>query len=157
MGHGPARELSSGVTRELVLSPELTARLDVALEKLDRMDPKFKGARDEERFAQITKTWHRLCAEIDGHLRHVAKLLISTHQLALEVGSEGGSINAKPFMEENGGALERLYFKLQDNGIVVVCGPRTLTTQSLKDVTYEWVEEVVVEWTVNCVENPRKR
>lgn len=153
MGHGASRELTQGVARELVLSDELTAKLTAALEKLDRIDPKFKSARDEERFAQITKTWHRLCAEIDGHLRSVAKLLIHTHQLALEVGSEGGSINAKPFIDENGGSLERLYFKLHENAIVVVSGQRTILTASLKDVSYEWVENAVVEWAVNTIES----
>ena len=157
MGHGPARELSQGSTRDLSLSPELSAKLGPALARLDAADARFKGARDEERFAQMSKAWQRLCTEIDGHLRHVAKVLLHHHQFALEVGSEGGSVNAKPFMEENGGALERLYFKLKDGVAVAVVGDRTLSTTTLAEVSYEWVESAVVDWAVIAVENPKKR
>lgn len=153
MGHGPARELSRGDEREVELNPELASRLDAALERLDRLDGKFRAAREEERFAQSSKLWHRTCAELDEHLRTLGKVLIRTHQLNLDIGCEGGGVKAMPWMEEMGQAFDRLLFKLDGNEVVAFSGSRTLLRGPVRSLTYEWVERAVAEWVVASVEH----
>ena len=156
MGHG-SRELSTGDTVEIpVLGPEHTTKLDAALGALDKLDQRFKEQRDEERISQLTKAWHRLGAEIDGHLRIIAKSVIASHQISLDVGSEGGGIKARPWLEETGGALERLYFGLVDGQMVASVGGRQLGTTSLKQVDYAWLEQMAVDWIVDSVANRQK-
>lgn len=155
MGHGPARELARAEDKEVELNAELSARLDVALARLDKLDARFRAAREEERFAQNTKIWNRLCAEIDGHLRTMAKVLFTSHQLNLDIGSDGGGMKARPWMEEMGQTFERLWFKLDGGQVVASSGARTIATAKLKEITYAWVERAVVDWVVGSAEQKR--
>ncbi|MEQ1570144.1 MAG: hypothetical protein ABMA64_31210, partial [Myxococcota bacterium] len=148
MGKGGARELQSGNQEVAPIRPELAARLEQALGVLDQLNPTFKSGRDEERYAQTTKAWHRVCAEVDHHLRTLGKALVESHQLSLDIGSDGGGVNAKPWIEEIGGSLDRLWFKLDGAKVVAFFGQRGLGEASLYDLTYEWVEQMVVEWVV---------
>jgi hypothetical protein len=134
---------------------DLSARLDAALEKVDKRDQKFKAARDEERFAQTSKAWNRLCAEIDAHLRAVAKAVVQSHQLNLDIGCDGGGINAKPWIEEMGGVLERLSYKVDDRSIVAFTKRAVIATIPIKGgVSYDWIEGTVVDWVVSCSDAP---
>jgi hypothetical protein len=155
VGHGPARELSGGESKVVELNPELSSKLDTALERLDRLNAKFKAARDEERFAQSSKAWNRVCGEIDGYLRSVAKALIESHQLNLDIGSEGGGVKAKPYLEEMTQVFERLYFRLDGDQAIASFGTRTVATTRIKELDYAWVEKAVVDWVVMSVEGKR--
>jgi hypothetical protein len=137
------------------LTPELSSKLDVALEKLDKVNAKFKAARDEERFAQSSKSWNAVCGEIDTHLRNVAKTLILSHQLNLDIGSEGGGVKAKPWIEEMSQVFERLYFRLEGDQAVAFYGSRTVATTRIKEIDYTWIERAVVDWVVMSVEQRR--
>lgn len=140
-------------TPERPMSDALSAKLDSALEKVDKRNPKFKAARDEERFSQTSKAWNRLCTEIEQHLRAVAKALVQSHQLNLDIGSEGGGINAKPWIEEMSGVLERLSFKIDNRAIVATTQRGVIGMTPLKDgITYDWIEGMVVEWVLACAE-----
>lgn len=157
MGHGPSRELAQGNDREIPPpSPELLAKLDEALGTLDRLDERFKAQRDDERSSQLTKAWHRLGSRIDEELRSLAKVLIASHQISLDVGSEGGGVKARPWMEETGGSLERLYFSLVDGKVVAQVGKVQLGVTGLDEVDHAWLEKIVVEWIVASVELRRK-
>ncbi|MEQ1505439.1 MAG: hypothetical protein ABMB14_24620 [Myxococcota bacterium] len=151
MGHGPARELAGPESNVVELDPGLAAILDTALDKLDRVDPKFKATRDEERYAQTTKAWHRSCAELDAHLRLVGKVLFTSHQLNLDIGSEGGGVKARPWIDEMNKVFERLWFVLEGTEVVATSGGATIARAKLKDVSYGWVERAVVDWVVGVV------
>jgi hypothetical protein len=153
VGKGASRELSQAEDVEVPLNEALSARLDAALERLDAIEPKFKAARDEERFAQSSKLWHRACAEMDVHLRTVAKVLIRTHQLNFDVGSEGGGVKASPWIEEMGSVFPRLYFRLDGFQVLAVSDGRTLATIRLQNLAYEFVEQAVVEWVAASVDD----
>jgi hypothetical protein len=155
VGHGPARELASNDQELVELDTEQAARLDAALERIDRISAKFKAARDEERTSQTTKLWHRRCAEIDAHLRAMAKVLIGSHQLNLDIGSDGGGLKARPWMEEMGQTFERLWFKVEGTNVVATSGSRTIATTRVKDIDYAWVAQVVVDWVVGAAEQRR--
>lgn len=155
MGLGHGRELAHAEDVDATLNEELSRRLDAALDRLDRMDPKFKAARDEERFAQSSKQWHRICGELDQHLRAIAKVLIRTHQLNLDIGCEGGGPKAMPWMEEMGQVIERLTFRLENGEAVAEVGRQRLTSAKLRDVSYAFVEQAVAEWVVASVERKR--
>jgi hypothetical protein len=155
VGHGPARTLSGGEDKLVELSPELSSKLDVALEKLDKLNAKFKAARDEERFAQSSKIWNKTCGEIDGHLRNVAKTLVLSHQLNLDIGSDGGGVKAKPWIEEMSQVFERLFFRLEGDQVIASFGSRTVATARIKDMSYSFVEQAVVDWVVMSIEQRR--
>jgi hypothetical protein len=157
VGHGASRELGGGEVEVPALGPEHASKLDAALGSLDGLDPRFKEQRDEERTSQLTKAWHRLGSQIDADLRLIAKSVIASHQISLDVGSEGGGIKARPWMEETGGALERLYLGLDADGrMLASVGGRTLGTCTLPEVNYAWLEQVVVDWIVDCVRTKQK-
>lgn len=153
MGHGPSRELAGGEEREIPRpGDELIAKLDVALATLDRLDPRFKTQRDDEKLSQMSKAWHKLGSEMDGHLRIIAKAIIASHQISLDVGSEGGGPKARPFVEETGGALERVYFSLADGKVTANVGQKQLGVVRIDEVDYAWLERMVVDWIVAAVE-----
>lgn len=155
MGHGAARELAQGDAGGRELEPELVAMLDAALEKLDAKDEKFKAARDEERFAQRSKLWHKACGELDVHLRGVANVLIKTHQLNLDIGNEGGGLKSTPWIEEMAGVLPRLCFSLDGTTVVASCGGQALASASVQQANYAFVERAVVAWVVAIAEKKR--
>lgn len=147
MGHGPARELSSESTEVRPLNPALAPKLTAALAKLDAVNSEFKQRRDDERLAQLVKSWNKTCREIDEHLRAIAKTLVASHQLSLDIGSDGGGYATKPFIEEMREMFPKLQFKLnEDSTIDVVCAGDLIGKGSVAGVCYEWIEEMVVEW-----------
>lgn len=153
MGHGPARTLATGDDTEIPLDPGVASRLDEALARLDALDAKFRMGRDEERFALATKLWHRACAELDTHLRTLAKVLIRTHQLNLDIGCEGGGVKAMPWFEEMGQTFERLSFKLENLQVVAFSGREVLGSVAVSAMTYAWIEQMAGEWIVRAVAN----
>lgn len=152
MGHGAPRELEQNDEPERSLDPAVHAELSRALDKMDRSNPAFKASRDEERGAQIVKLWNRTCKEIDAHLRALARVLINSHQLSLDMGSDGGGRGTKPWLEETSMAFDRLVFRLEDGTVLATTGDRVLTRGSIDDVSYEWIEAAVVAWVVSSVE-----
>lgn len=157
MGSGPARELGGPGGPVKALSPTLAARLTAAVQRLDKLDPQFKQARDDERMGQLAKAWGGACTEIDAHLRAVAQVLIFSHQISLDMGSEGGGRGAMPWIEETGYKFKRLYFRLEDDGTVVaVAADRTIASApDLAAISYDWVEQTVVDWVVSSIETIR--
>ena len=139
MGSGAARELEAKVSSDRSMDPELSARLRSALEKLDKMDPDFKAGRDDERTQQLTKAWKGKCKEIDGMLRELGHVLINTHQVALDVGSDGGGRDTRPFFEDLAGKFPKLDFRLQGDKVVAVCNNRGIcllyTSPSPRDLS----------------------
>lgn len=148
MGKGAVREAVQDNREIIPLNTERATRLSAALEKLDRIKPAFKSARDEERYAQMSKTWHRLCSEMDGNLRLINKGLHQSHQLSLDVGSDGGGINTKPFVEEIANTFERIVFRLEGTRVLAVSGGQILLEGPPEDVNYEWLERALIEWIV---------
>ena len=134
------------------LAAEVSARLGAALEQMDHLDPQFKANRDEERNMQMVKIWNRTCSTIDGHLRALAKVLINSHQLSLDMGSDGGGRSTKPWLEETSMRFERLVFRLEGQQVVVTSGDRAIGRGSIDDVSYDWIEEMVVAWVIGAVE-----
>lgn len=147
MGHGPARELSTESGEIPDLRPELAAKLSAALDKLDAVNADFKQKRDDERLAQLVKSWNKTCREIDDHLRLVAKVLIASHQLSLDIGSDGGGFTTKPFLEEMRDIFPKLQFRLNEDGTVdAVCAGEHLGKRKVADIDYAWIEEMAVDW-----------
>lgn len=153
MGGGAPRELSKQFsTREL--DPDIEKRLAVALGKLDGLDEKFKMAREDEFNAQMTKKWMDVNIVLCDHLREVGHVMINALQIALESGSEGGGTDATPWVEEGGGALPRLEFRLMDNKVTAVSDNKVLATcVPDRNLPYEWVERVVAKWILYSVKS----
>jgi len=123
------------------------------MQRLDAMDGAFKEARDEERFMQRVKAWNATCKEIDAHLRTIAKVLINAHQFSLDIGSEGGGKNTRPWLEEVGMTIPRFYLQLEEDGsVTATCDGRKISSCGLHEVDYPWVERAVVEWAVSEAE-----
>ncbi|HHO50156.1 MAG TPA: hypothetical protein ENK18_04600 [Deltaproteobacteria bacterium] len=152
LGLGASRELKQQDRPQRPLEPELHERLTTALDKLDQLNPAFKASRDEERGAQMVKLWNRTCKDIDAHLRTLAKVLIDSHQLSLDMGSDGGGRGTRPWLEETSMAFQRLIFRLEDETVLATTGDRILARGSLDEVTYDWVQSAVVAWVVTSVE-----
>jgi len=148
MGHGAARELATETGPLKPLPEALSAKVGEALAKMDAHDEGFKERRDDERYTQNVKKWGRVAKGMDAHLRTIAKVLIDEHQLSLDIGSDGGGANTRPFLEESSLAFERLYFKLKD-GVEVHA---TYKDESFMQGTtedaqsYEWIEEAACKW-----------
>ncbi len=153
MGHGPARELGGDTGPLKDLNPELAKRLTAALDRMDTVDAEFKKSRDDERLAQLVKAWNKICREIDGYLRDMAKVLIASHQISLDIGSDGGGIATKPFMEDMRLKFPKLQFKLNEDGIVeAVAGDMKYGRIPVNDIDYEWVEKMCCEWVIASAE-----
>jgi len=152
MGHGPARELQTATEEPPELDPAIAKRMAEALNKLDALDPEFKASRDEERDAQMSKNWGRKCKDINDHLRTVARVLIRSHQVGLDNGSFGGGRQTQPWIEETQGKLGRLMFQLAGDEVQVVSGEKLLGRGTLDEVTYDWIERMVVKWVILAAE-----
>ena len=149
MGSGGSRELSSESKTDRVLSTDLSEKLTKALAKLDDASPEFKESRAAEKHAQEVKTWHKVGQAIVDHLREVGKVLIASHQLSLDMGSEGGGAGMRPWVDEIGGArFDRLTFEMRDGRVSAKLGSMPLSRIALSEVDYEWVELMVVEWAI---------
>jgi hypothetical protein len=152
VGHGPARTLGQETQPDIELAPAHVERLDVALRRIDEVDEKFRAGREEERFAQSSKLWQAKCAEIDEHLRALAKVLIKSHQLNLDIGVDGGSVKARPWISEMSGVLDRLWFRLEDSQAIATWKDVQIASVAARDLSYAWVESAVVEWVVKVAE-----
>ena len=147
MGHGPARELESEAGPLPTLDPALAAKLTAVLDALDARDPEFKAARDEERLGLLIKQWNGTCREMDGYLRTIGKVLVQTHQLNLDIGSDGGGLAQKPFIEDLRMKFKKLQFKLDNDGTVrAVSGDDAIGSVAIDAVTYDTVLSLVVDW-----------
>jgi hypothetical protein len=155
VGHGPARTLESSNDVDRTLDPEASARLAAALAKLDRVDAEFKSNRDDIRYQQRVKAWGAKAKEIDGYLRTAGAVLYAGHQLNLDIGSEGGGAATKPFFEESGRKIDRLYFKMEEGEAIAYTGQRVLGKKPMDEVSYEWVEQMSVDWIIFAIESKR--
>ncbi|MCO4746922.1 MAG: hypothetical protein KC912_19145 [Proteobacteria bacterium] len=134
------------------MNPDLSSRLGSALAKMDSMDPSFKTLRDDERAAQQTKLWKILCKEIDGHLREAAEVVVNAHQVGLDIGSDGGGRDQKPFIEEVNEKFPRLEYRLQNGKVIAVCNNRGLAQVEMDGIEYDWIEATIVTWLVWLIE-----
>ena len=153
MGHGASRELEgpSGPLPEL--DPEVSKRLEGAMQKMDALDSQFKSNRDDERLAQTSKLWNLASKEIDAHLRTIAKVLVQSHQVSLEPGSDGGGISIKPWLEDTAGKFQRLTFRLTESQeLIASIGSKDFATGTLDSISHEWLVNIVAEWLILAVE-----
>jgi hypothetical protein len=151
MGGGAPRELSKKVEVK-PLDAELSKHVGLALAKLDEMNPEFKQNREDEKNAQLTKTWMDVNLIIAEQLRLIGIALIEAHQIALESGTEGGGQGATPWCEEGAGAIPRLEFKLNGDKIDAISNDKVLAQGKVSlDIPYDWTERVVVKWILTSV------
>lgn len=151
MGGGATRQLSQQFTKR-DLDPDLKKHLEVALQRLDRMDEKFKESREDEARSQLQKTWADVNIVLVEHLREVGHVMISELQIALDTGSDGGGIGAVPWVEEGTGCLPRLEFRLEDGVIHAQSdGVSIAKGKPSREIPYDWCEKVVTKWIVTMV------
>lgn len=151
MGHGAARALD-GPASDRLLDKAHLGKLTTALERLDRADETFKTNRDDMRFAQRAKLWGATSKEVDAWLRELGNLLHDSHQISLDIGSDGGGHGTKPWVEDGERKFPRLYFKLLEGDILAVSADREVGRSSLAGLAFEWVESMVVTWIVSSAE-----
>lgn len=150
MGHGEELDRSRG-SRDL--DPALASRLTAALERLDELDPDFKRNREEERIAQLAKKWSNTCLEMVEWMREIGQAVIHSHQLSLDMGSDGAGLGMVPWLEETSLKFKRLDFELKQDGTVIAStGGREVGTGHVDAITYDWLQRMVVEWVVVSVE-----
>ena len=150
MGHGAARELESA-TGPLPERDEATsAKLSAALEKLDASDPTYAEQRENERIGQMSKEWNGVCREIDGHLRIVGKMLVKSHQLNLDIGSDGGGLAQKPFMEDLRMKFPKLQFVLDIDSrqCIAKCGDASYGSVPIDGISFDYCLNATVDWAV---------
>ena len=150
MGGGAKRELAvSGEKRDL--DPQVSARLEVSLQKLDAHSDYFKQAREDEKLMQLSKAWTSHVQTIVGYCREACGAIIEANQIALDAGSDGAGLGARPWVEETSNTLQRLFFELEGEQIMLRCDGETLGTAELSDISYEWCEKVLVNWVIWAV------
>ncbi len=154
MGHGPARELETDTEPTRTLPARLATKLDEALAKMDDADAGFRHARDEERQAQLAKRWGAKSKEVLEQFREITKVVHAGHQVSLDVGADGGGKGTRPWVEETSQKFERLYLRIEDETgwVVAESGNLTLARGTLEEVTYEWLEKLVVVWIVKSID-----
>jgi hypothetical protein len=148
MGHGAARELDTGSGPLPDLDEALSAKLSAALEKLDAADPDFAEQRENERLGLIAKEWNGTCRVIDGYLRTIGKMLIQTHQLNLDIGSDGGGVAQKPFLEDLRAKFPKLQFVMviEEEKVIARCGESIYGSSPLDEVSFDFCIESVCNW-----------
>ena len=148
MGHGPARTLETASGPLPELDEATAARLSAALEKLDAADPVYAEQREQERIGLMAKEWNAVCREIDDHLRTIGKMLIQSHQLNLDIGSDGGGLAQKPFMEDLRMKFPKLQFtmNIDDRTVVARCGDASYGTVPLGEVDFDFCLKAVCDW-----------
>ena len=151
MGLGAPRQEDQAVEAR-PLSDEANRALREALTQLDGVNESFRESRDLERDSQLLKLWNRKSKEVVAILRGVAKTMIDSHQLSLEMGSTGGGRNIRPWLEESSQAIDRLEFVLDDYEVVAKVGDQEVLRGPIDRVGYEWVEEAVVNWVLAAVD-----
>lgn len=152
MGGGAVRNLEEAFVPERPLDPELSARVGKALEHMDRIDPDFKARRDDERFQQQVKRWTSTSKEVETYLRAMGNLMHASHQLSLDIGSEGGGQAIKPFIEDLGQRFPRLFYKLEGAEIAAVSDGKELGRTKLEGINFDFVEKTVVIWVLRSVQ-----
>lgn len=152
MGSGAPRNDVQQKVEGRPLSGEVNQALAKALRVMDEHHPSFKDNRKEEKDSQLTKMWNRKCREIDDYLRAIAKVMIDSHQLSLDMGSDGGGRGTRPWLEETNQAFDKLYIKLDNEEVVAVTGDTELLRGPVGRLSYDWVEEAVVNWVLTGVE-----
>lgn len=150
MGHGAARELESATGPLPELDAALAEKLTAALEKLDAADPVFAEQRENERVGLMAKEWNGVCREIDGHLRTIGKMLIASHQLNFDIGSDGGGLAQKPFMEDLRMKFPKLQYTLDvaTRQVMARCGRDIYGTTELTSVDFDFCVQTVCDWSV---------
>lgn len=151
MGGGATRQLSKQFT-DRELDPTLRKHLEVALGKLDKLAPTFAEARADEARVQLTKMWADVNIVLVEHLREVGHVMISSLQIALDTGSDGGGVGAVPWVEEATGTVPRLEFKLVDAMVEAQSdGDVIARIKPSREIPYEWCEKVVTKWIIDAV------
>ncbi len=149
MGSGASRSISAE-TEDRPLPDSLAEKLSAALARVDAVDATFKSARDDARYQQQVKDWGRTTKEIDGHLRMIGNTIYKSHQISLDIGSDGGGHSARPFLEDLGRKLGRVEYRLVEGRVVArTSDGRDLGTCAMDGVTYDWLEQMAVEWLVH--------
>lgn len=152
MGHGPARELSDNSGPAKTLDATLAAKLSVAVQRLDALNPDWAQAREDERMSQLAKSWGGTSATIEGYLRSIGQAIILSHQISTDMGTDGGGREATPFIEETSDLFPRLEFSVQDDGsILAATEDLKIAEVQLEHLSYDWVERCVVEWLVTSI------
>ena len=153
MGHGPARELENDSEPTRNLPAALSTKLDEALGRMDQFDEGFRHARDEERLAQMAKRWGQTSKAVLDLLRDVTKVLHAGHQVSLDVGADGGGRATRPWVEETSNKFDRLYLTLEEGGsVLAISGNMTLARCTIDELTYPFLEKLVVVWVVKSID-----
>jgi len=150
MGHGAGRELEGGGGPLPELDEAISAKLTDALDKLDAADAEFAEQRENERLGLMAKQWNTTCRGIDEHLRTIGKVLMQSHQLNLDIGSDGGGVSKKPFIEDLRMKFPKLQFTMvvEEEAVVARCGESTYGSIALDGVTYEYCVDAVCNWAM---------
>ena len=75
--------------------------------------------------------------------------MIQAHQFSLDIGSDGGGKNTRPWTEEVAMTIPRLHFQLEEDGSVSAVSDGTpLMRCALDQVGYPWLERAVIAWAV---------
>lgn len=149
MGHGATRAVTAEI-EDRPLGDELARRLADALVKVDAADAEFKAARDDARFQQQVKDWGRIAKEIDHDLRTIGNAIYKSHQVSIDIGSEGGGHSTRPFLEDLGRKLGKVDFRMVDGKCVArTSDGKELGSTSMHDIQYAWLEQMAVDWLVH--------
>ena len=150
MGHGPARELSSGPAGHKEIDPEDSRRLEEAFLKFEAGDPQFKSAREDEKHQQTSKAWTARTVDIVENLRAIGLAVVSAHQVLLDMGQDGAGVGIVPWIEEAGLKFDRLQFRLKGQEVIAESnGIQLAHADNMDAVTYEWLEKAIVEWLIH--------
>lgn len=156
LGHGASRELGGDDAPLKDLPGDLAERLEVALKRLDQIDPEFGQSRVDERHQQLSGAWNDRCLQIVADLRQIGLVIVSTHQVLTDMSQDGAGIGATPWIEEGGMKLDRLCIRNHSGPVRAECGETIiLEAASLEEVDYDWLERAVVEWIIFSVGNKR--
>ncbi len=150
MGHGAGRELEGATGPLPELDDALSAKLTDVLNELDAADAEFAEQRENERLGLMAKRWNTTCRGIDDHLRTIGKMLMHSHQLNLDIGSDGGGVSKKPFIEDLRMKFPKLQFTMavEEEAVIARCGESTYGSIALADVTFEFCVEAVCNWAM---------
>jgi hypothetical protein len=91
----------------------------------------------------------RSAKEIDIQLRTIGNAIYKSHQVSIDIGSEGGGHSTRPFLEDLGRKLGRVDFRLADGKVVARTDGKDLGTIDMHAVTYEWLEQMAVDWLIH--------
>ena len=78
----------------------------------------------------------------------LANVMNDTHQVSLEPGSTGGGRLITPWIEESTGRFPRLTIRLSEEIVECLSADEVIARAAMTDVSYAWLERVVVKWLV---------